>query len=179
MSVHLSITLSSEVQDSRILYLSLQQTAIVGSGARFANNDELDAYIYSCVKDYANYPGVYGVQLGDEPRYACLSAYAAVYNSLKRVNAKYGFNLFIQYNLNPLNVTQVVYDNYYPASSGTYDWNNYRYKLGLRDRFDDSVTRYTQYINDFLNAMNPDSIMYARQSYGALRFALSQERGYF
>jgi len=142
------------------LLLSMTETAIVGSGCRFADNDALDAYIYDCVKDYATYPGVYGVQLGDEPKYACLSAYAAVYNSLKRVNAKYGFNLFIQYNLNPLNVTQNVYDNYYPASAGTYEWSNYRYTLKIRDRFTDCVTRYTQYINDFLDAMNPDSIMY-------------------
>ena len=148
------------LQDNRILNLSMTEKAIVGSGCQFADNDALDAYIYDCVKDYATYPGVYGVQLGDEPKYVCLSAYAAVYNSLKRVNAKYGFNLFIQYNLNPLNVTQDVYDNYYPATSGTYKWDHTYYKLKIRDRFKDCVTRYTQYINDFLDAMNPDSIMY-------------------
>ena len=148
------------LQDNRILLLSMKETAIVGSGCQFADNDALDAYIYDCVKDYATYPGVYGVQLGDEPKYACLSAYAAVYNSLKRVNAKYGFNLFIQYNLNPLNVTEDVYDNYYPATSGTYEWNHLYYRLKIRDRFTDCVARYTQYINDFLDAMNPDSIMY-------------------
>ena len=147
------------LQDSRILYLSMRETAIVGSGLQFANNDELDAYIYNCVKDYANYPGVYGVQLGDEPKWACLEAYAAVYNSLKRVNTKYGFNLFIQYNLNPLNYTESVYDNYYPAVEGTYNWDNIRYTFG-RDKFADCVTRYTAYINGFLDAMNPDSIMY-------------------
>jgi len=148
------------LQDNRILLLSMTETAIVGNGCRFADNDALDAYIYDCVKDYANYPGVYGVQLGDEPKYVCLSAYAAVYNSLKRVNAKYGFNLFIQYNLNPLNVTQNVYDNYYPATSGTYEWSHLYYRLKVRDRFTDCVARYTQYINDFLDAMDPDSIMY-------------------
>ena len=148
------------LQDSRILYLSMRETAIVGNGCQFADEAALDAYIYNCVKDYANYPGVYGIQLGDEPKYSMLSAYAAVYNSIKRVNATYGFNLFVQYNLNPLNVTEMVYTNYYPATSGTYEWNNYRYKLGLASRFDATVTRYTQYINDFLNAMNPDSIMY-------------------
>ena len=148
------------LQDNRILLLSMRETAIVGNGCAYADNDALDAYIYECVKDYATYPGVYGIQLGDEPKYACLSAYAAVYNSIKRVNAKYGFNLFIQYNLNPLNVTETVYDNYYPAVDGTYEWNNIRYKLGMRDRFTDCVTRYTKYINDFLDAMNPDSIMY-------------------
>ena len=148
------------VQDSRILHLSLEETAIVGDGCQFADNDALDAYIYNCVKDYASYPGIYGIQLGDEPKYVCLSAYSAVYNSIKRVNETYGFNLFIQYNLNPLNFSEDVYTNYYPASEGTYVWGNYRYTLGIRDRYDDCVTRYTQYINDFLNAMNPDSIMY-------------------
>ena len=120
----------------------------------------MDAYIYNCIKDYADYEGVYGIQLGDEPKYSMLTAYAAVYKSLKRVSDKYGYDLHIQYNLNPLNVTQEVYDNYYPETSGTYNWNNYRYKLGMRDRFEDSVLRYTQYINDFLDAMQPDSIMY-------------------
>ena len=146
--------------DSRILYLSIQEKDIVGNGCQFATEADLDAYIYNCVKDYAGYKGVYGVQLSDEPKYSMLSAYAAVYKSIKRVSNKYGFNLEIQYNLNPLNVTQNVYDNYYPATSGTYAWNNYRYTLGMRSRFDDCVLRYTQYINDFLNAMNPDSIMY-------------------
>jgi len=147
-------------QDIRILNLSMRETAIVGDGCQFKTEAELDAYVYNCVKDYANYPGVYGIQLGDEPKYACLSAYAAVYNSIKRVNAQYGFNLFIQFNLNPLNVTQNVYDNYYPATSGTYEWNSYRYTLGIRDRFTDCMTRYQQYIRDFLDAMGPDSIMY-------------------
>ncbi len=148
------------VQDSRILHLSLQESAIVGSGLAYANNDALDAYIYECVKEYASYPGVYGIQLGDEPKYACLSAYSAVYNSIKRVNQKYGFNLFIQYNLNPLNFTETVYTNYYPESRGTHDWSDFRYTLGIKDRYDACVTRYTQYINDFLDAMQPDSIMY-------------------
>ena len=148
------------LEDSRILYLSMRETAIVGSGCQFANEAALDAYVYDCLKDYATYPGVYGVMLGDEPKYSMISAYAAVYNSIKRVNAANGWNLFIQYNLNPLNVTQEVYDNYYPASAGTYEWTNYRYTLKIRDRFTDCVTRYKQYINDFLNAMNPDSIMY-------------------
>ncbi|MBE7100329.1 MAG: hypothetical protein E7364_01820 [Clostridiales bacterium] len=147
------------LQDSRILYLSMQETAIVGEGCQFADQTALDTYIYECVKDYADYPGVYGVMLGDEPKYSMLSAYAAVYNSIKNVNKKYGFNLFIQYNLNPLNVSETVYTNYYPASDGTYAWNDWRFSIWA-SRFDHTVTRYTQYINDFLDAMNPDSIMY-------------------
>ena len=146
--------------DNRIMYLSLQEKAIVGSGCQFANEDALDEFIYNCVKDYATYPGVYGIQLGDEPKYACLSAYAAVYNSLKRVNEKYGYNLFIQYNLNPLNVSENVYNNYYPEVSGTYEWNNYRYELRFRSRYDDAMVRYQKYVKDFLDAMQPDSIMY-------------------
>ncbi len=148
------------LQDNRILYLSMRETAIVGSGCQYATEADLDNYIYNCLKDYATYPGVYGVQLGDEPKYSMLSAYAAVYNSIRRVSEANGWDLHIQYNLNPLNVTETVYTNYYPASEGTYAWGNYRYSLGIRDRFTDTVTRYTQYINDFLDAMNPDSIMY-------------------
>ena len=145
------------LNDSRITYLSLLED---GLPADYDTDAELDAYIYKCMKDYATYPGVYGIMLGDEPKYVCLSAYSSVYNSIKRVCAANGWNLFIQYNLNPLNVTETVYTNYYPATSGTYAWGNYRYDWGIRDRFTDTVTRYTQYINDFLNAMNPDSITY-------------------
>ena len=148
------------LQDSRILYLSVQESAIVGSGCTYATEEDLDAYIYDCLEDYATHPGVYGVQLGDEPKYSMLSAYAAVYNSIKRVSEKNGWNLHIQYNLNPLNYTQVVYDQYYPTTSGTYNWSNYRYIWNDNRRFEACITRYTQYINDFLNAMNPDSIMY-------------------
>ena len=146
------------LQDSRILYLSMLQKAIVGSGCQFANEDALDEYIYNCVKDYATLPGVYGVQLGDEPRYACLPAYSAIYNSIKRVNTKYGYNLFIQYNLNPLNVSQNVYENYYPEVEGTYSWNSYMFSPS--GRFNACVKRYTKYIKDFLDAMQPDYIMY-------------------
>ena len=148
------------LQDSRILELSLSETPIVGDGCAYATETLLDRDIYRWLKPYATYEGVYGIMLGDEPKYACLSAYAAVYNSIKRVCAKYSWDLFIQYNLNPLNVTQEVYDNYYPATDDTYEWDNYRYKYFGRDRFADAVKRYTQYVNDFLTAMNPDSIMY-------------------
>ena len=148
------------LQDARINYLSLIEKPIVGAGCQFETEDELDQYVYECVKDYAGYPGVYGIQLGDEPKYVCLDAYSAMYKSIKRINQKYGFNLHIQYNLNPLNVTQPVYDNYYPAVSGTYSWNDYRYRWGIEDRFEAAVLRYTAYINGFLEAMDPDSIMY-------------------
>ena len=148
------------LQDSRILYLSVQESAIVGSGCTYATEDDLDAYIYDCLEDYATHPGVYGVQLGDEPKYSMLSAYAAVYNSIRRVSDANGWDLHIQYNLNPLNYTEVVYDQYYPATSGTYNWSNYRYRWNDNRRFEDCIKRYTQYINDFLDAMNPDSIMY-------------------
>ena len=152
------------LQDKRILHLSMKETAIVGDGCQFADEAALDEYIYNCLEDYATYPGVYGVQLGDEPKYVCLSAYAAVYNSIKRVNAANGWNLFIQYNLNPLNYTEVVFDNYYPALDGkTWD-DGYKKWFGLsvddEARYEQCIARYEAYINDFLDAMKPDSIMY-------------------
>ena len=150
--------------DGRLVDLSLRESAIVGSGKTYATEDALDEFVYNCIKDYADYPGVYGIQLGDEPKYACLSAYSAVYKSLKRVCADHGYDLFIQYNLNPLLYNKTVYEDYYPATSGTYSWDNYRYSYSRwwssRDRFADCVKRYKQYIKDFLDAMAPDSITY-------------------
>jgi hypothetical protein len=86
------------LQDSRILYMSMREGALP---AEYDTDEEMDAYIYNCIKDYADYEGVYGIQLGDEPKYSMLTAYAAVYKSLKRVSDKYGYDLHIQYNLNP------------------------------------------------------------------------------
>ena len=157
------------LQDRRIVSLSMTETAIVGSGCRFTTESDLDNYIYNCVKDYADYPGVYGVMLGDEPKYACLSAYSAVYKSIKRVNVANGWNLFIQYNLNPLNVSQEVYENYYP-SAGTGGWSSW----SDSNNFKNSVTRYTKYINDFLDAMQPDSI-----TYDDYPFMIKQEKPFF
>ena len=121
-----------------------------GESKKFNSEEELDAAVYELVKLYADYPGVYGVQMTDEPKYAAYESYGEVYNSILRVNKKYGFNLFPQYNLIPLSHSEKVYDEYLPHVEGTSDKYN----------FDDAFIRYKKYINDFMDSMKPDYIQY-------------------
>lgn len=121
-----------------------------GESKKFNSEEELDAAVYELVKLYADYPGVYGVQLTDEPKYAAYQSYGEVYNSILRVNKKYGFNLFPQYNLIPLSHSEKVYDEYLPHVEGTSDKYN----------FNDAFIRYKKYINDFMDSMKPDYIQY-------------------
>ena len=121
-----------------------------GESKKFNSEEELDAAVYELVKLYADYPGVYGIQMTDEPKYAAYQSYGEVYNSILRVNKKHGFNLFPQYNLIPLSHSEKVYDEYLPHVEGTSDKYN----------FNDAFIRYKKYINDFMDSMKPDYIQY-------------------
>jgi len=127
---------------------------LVGEGKRFATNDDLDAYVYELVSLYADYPGVYGVCFADEPKYLAVQSYGEVYNSIKRINQKYGFNLYADYNLNPLNLHKNVYNEYYPKVEGTEDVNS------DKASFEDGMKRYQAYINGFVDSMKPSAIQY-------------------
>ncbi|MBP3422901.1 MAG: hypothetical protein J6K86_03965, partial [Clostridia bacterium] len=106
------------LNDGRISWLSMLETPLVGS-KDYPNEDALDEYVYNCLKDYATYPGVYGIQLGDEPKYSMLSAYSAMYKSIKRVCEKNGWPLHIQYNLNPMIYANEIFDGgYYDDGTG-------------------------------------------------------------
>ncbi len=129
---------------------------LVGEGKRFATNDELDELVYKYVSLYADYPGVYGISFADEPKYLAVQSYGEVYNSILRVNEKYGFNLYPDFNLNPLNLTKIVYEDYYPHVEGTGGVNPTTNKA----TFEDGMTRYQKYIEDFMDSMNPSVIQY-------------------
>lgn len=131
---------------------------LVGEGKRFATEDDLDAYVYELVSLYADYPGVYGVCFADEPKYLAVQSYGEVYKSIQRVNEKYGFNLYADYNLNPLNLTQLVYDEYYPHVEGTNDVDEN--STANRANFEDGMKRYQAYIQGFVDSMNPTAIQY-------------------
>ncbi|MBR2337015.1 MAG: hypothetical protein IKA61_03620 [Clostridia bacterium] len=128
---------------------------LIGEGKKFANEDELDEFVYNYVSLYADYPGVYGICFADEPRHKAVQSYGEVYNSIKRVNEKYGFNLYADFNLNPLNLTNYVYNEYFPHVEGTDNYEN-----GENASFEDGMARYQQYITDFMDAMNPTAIQY-------------------
>ena len=87
--------------DEGLSWLGLKSNdSLIGEGPnyKFHSEEELDLKVYDMVKMYANYPGVWGVLMADEPRYEWVTSYGELYNSIKRVNQKYGFNLHIQYN---------------------------------------------------------------------------------
>ena len=130
---------------------------LVGEGMRFATNDELDEYVYSLVSLYADYPGVYGVALADEPKYKAVEAYGEVYNSILRVNEKYGYNLYPDYNLNPLNLNEFVYQEYYPHVEGTAEGAD---PITGKVSFEDGMKRYQAYIEGYMDSLNPSAIQY-------------------
>lgn len=137
------------ILDRRIVRLQWVEDTLIGEGKQFGSEQELDNKIEEYLSLYATYPGVYGVELGDEPKYSQLESYSEVYKSLKRVIEKNNYNLYIQYNLNPLNMSEYVFDNYYPHVEGTDNYN-----------FNNCFIRYKKYIKDFLDAMQPDYVQY-------------------
>ena len=132
--------------------------SLIGEGKRFATEDELDEYVYELVSLYADYPGVYGVCFADEPKYLAVQSYGEVYKSIHRVNEKYGFNLYADYNLNPLNLTKLVYDEYYPHVEGTDDVSPN--SPGNKATFEEGMKRYQAYIEGFMDSMQPTAIQY-------------------
>ena len=144
------------IYDEDLSWLGLKPGGLVGEGKTYETEAELDDAVYELVSIYAGYPGVYGVQLADEPKDIWATSYGEVYNSLKRVSAKYGFNLYISYNLNPLNLNEMVYEEYYPHVDGTQGASNVTGKAS----FEDGFKRYKQYIEDFMESMHPDYVRY-------------------
>ena len=147
------------IYDEDLSWLSLNNytgEGLVGDGKRFATEEELDQQVYELVSLYADYPGVYGVCLADEPKYLAVTSYGEVYNSIKRVNEKYGYNLYHDYNLNPLNLTKLVYEEYYPYVEGTGGVDPITNKVDFNDGF----TRYKKYIEGYMDSLKPTAIQY-------------------
>ena len=144
--------------DEDLSWLGLNEYSgepLVGEGKRFATEEELDEKINKYISLYADYPGVYGICLADEPKHLAVQSYAEVYKSIQRLNKKYGYDLYVDYNLNPLNLTQTVYEDYYPHVEGTAACPD-----GGKAPFADGMIRYRQYIKDFVEAMQPTAIQY-------------------
>lgn len=136
---------------------TLESQSLIGDGeGQYATLDALDAKVESLLSVYAGYPGVYGVVLADEPKNLYVKSYGEVYNSIKRVSEKNGWNIYPDFNLNPLNLTKLVYSNYYPYVEGTGGANATTGKA----TFEDGMARYQQYIENFMESMNPDVIQY-------------------
>ena len=129
---------------------------LVGEGMRFASNEELDALVYKLIEPYAAHPGVYAVCLADEPKHLAVSAYGEVYKSIHRVCDANDWDLYVDYNLNPLNLTKLVYEEYYPYVEGTSEVDPVTNKVN----FEDGFKRYQQYIWDYMDSLEPTAIQY-------------------
>lgn len=124
---------------------------------QFKTVEELDATVEEMLSLYAGYPGVGGVCLADEPKNVWYKSYGDLYNSIKRVSEKNGWDLYVSFNLNPLNLNEYVYQEFYPYVEGTQQESTEQTgKLS----FEDGFVRYQQYIENFMESMNPDYIRY-------------------
>ncbi len=97
------------LDDMRIYELVEYKDKLVGPDAdcRFSSEDELDAFIEECMKDYIYHPCFYGLRLRDEPRYSFLKAYGESYRSIMRVAKKLGKE-YVHINMNLLPMDGVV-----------------------------------------------------------------------
>jgi hypothetical protein len=118
----------------------------IGNDKRFAKQVNLDNYIANCLSLYKGHPAFYGVMLGDEPSYHNAYCYGEVYKSLKRLMPE----IYVQYNLLPLDEKQSTIQYRYPETTGTYT----AYSQA------DIEERYVNYLTLFLDSMGVDYIQY-------------------
>ena len=112
---------------------------------RFKNQNALDDFIMSQVKNCKNHEAFYGLMLGDEPTYANAYCYGQVYRAIKRVLP----DCYVQYNLLPLEQNLSTIKHRYP---------------GLKNKSSVSNTEienaYKAYVTGFIDAMGTDYIQY-------------------
>ncbi len=118
------------LSDTR-LKLLCEEEVLVGEGGRFANDNELEAYLLECTAPYRNEEGFYGLQLRDEPKRHMLVSYGKVCRALKKVIP----NVYLQCNLFP--ITDV-----------------------LQKDGEDIFEAYENYLNEFLQESQMDSILF-------------------
>lgn len=84
LDLSLACDLKATVFDGRILNLTVQaQRSIIGE--LFDTEEELDAYLKECVKDYSKHPAFYGVVIIDEPFIERAPVIHQIAKAMKRV----------------------------------------------------------------------------------------------
>jgi len=143
------------LQDARIQNLSEPITVTstgttgtawtIGNGGTYGTTASLDAVIAGYISAYKDHPAFYGVMLGDEPSYHNAYCYGEVYKSLKRLMP----DMYVQYNLNPMQYNFGIAQAYYP-------------NLGSLSSATDAQIEeaYKSYLEMFLDAMGTDYIQY-------------------
>lgn len=126
------------ITDDRFRSLSGKETPIVGGGADFATQSELNKYVADAIKDYINHPAFYGVLLIDEPRYYQLDAFGAVYKAIKA----YDPNIYIESNLLPYTEGEEARKRFSP------DWASMTQKEA-----------YLDYLDRYAKATNSEKVL--------------------
>lgn len=123
------------VFDSRVQKLSTSQVSLIGEGAAYATQEELNAYVKECMKDYSKHQAFYGMMIMDEPTYKELPAFGQVYKAIK-ANA----DCYIEANLLPLSSTDVS-----------------RYTAEYASMTTDEA--YQAYLDKYIECASPDKIL--------------------
>lgn len=138
--------------DERIRKLSCEFDGVIGEGKRFASQDELDAWVADCMKDYKHHPAFYGIQFCDEPCWRCFKTFGQIWKAVKKACPE----AFIQCNLWGLYFSFRI--EYFPP-------------YGKSNTFEG---RMKEYLNMFLDETGADYIMLDR--YG---FFTSEDSGLY
>ncbi len=123
------------VFDSRIQKLSASQTSLIGEGAKYATQEELNEYVSDCMKDYSEHDAFYGVMILDEPTYKELPAFGEIYKAIKANK-----DCYIEANLLPFSENDVSrYTDKYASMS--------------------SEEAYQAYLDKYIECAAPDKIL--------------------
>lgn len=139
------------VFDSRLHALSVQESSLIAteetrSEARiaartqFESQDALNGYVSDCMKDYANHPAFYGIQLKDEPSHTMFQAMGETYRAIKAAAP----NAFVQCNLLPMMANASLLPRY--SDLGT--------------DLEQLETYYRAYLEKFLDKSGADYLLY-------------------
>ncbi len=101
------------VFDSVIHDLAASETSLVGDGAAYATQADLQAAIQTALSQYWDYPAFKGISLVDEPTYKQFTATAQVINAINAIKAETGRDIYIHTVLLPFNGTKnTMYEKY-------------------------------------------------------------------
>lgn len=131
-----SVGLKTILFDQRIYKLSTSETPIVGEGYAYASQEELVAYLKTCIQDYSKHPAFHGIMLKDEPSYLSFPAIGSLYKGIKEISE----DIFVQCNLFPCN----------PSVASSYE-------EGATS--DGLLNHYRNYVSGFVEATGASYIM--------------------
>lgn len=126
----------------------------------YQSEEQLKEFIKSCLKDYIDMPGFYGLVLQDEPRRHNADIYGKVYNQTKKAAAELGMDeIYLHSNFLPVGATSdhyvkkcnIVHTNEDPASEC-------EFCIMAENETKNADARYRDYLNDFFTEAQFDRV---------------------